>query len=208
MADVVVHGLPPSSYTMTARMACGEKGITHDVSPVQLGTEALAELHPFSKVPILEHGDVRIYETSAICRYIDDEFEGPSLAPSDPKLSALMEQWISVVNCYVYEDWVRQYILQYIFPRGEGGAPDRAAIDAAVPRIDHQLGLLDKDLADRKFLCGDTVSIADIFLTPLLAGIARFDEGKALLGKHPGAARLLGTLVERPAFQASIPREA
>ena len=207
MADVVIHGLPPSSYTMSARMACGEKGITHELEPVQFGSEELAALHPFKKVPILEHGDVRLYETSAICRYVDTVFEGPSLVPADPRRAGVMEQWISVINCYVYDSWVRKYVLQYIFPKGDNGQPDRTVIDATVPEIDRQLGLLERDLGDRKFLGGDSVCIADIFLTPLLAGIARFDEGKALMGKHPGAARLLGTLAERPSFQAVIPRE-
>jgi glutathione S-transferase len=38
-------------------------------------------LHPFNRVPIFEHGDFTVYETSAIISYIDEAFEGPRLTP-------------------------------------------------------------------------------------------------------------------------------
>ena len=136
MTTVTLFGPPQSSYVRTARMTCVEKGIEHQLTPVDLGSDAHRALHPFVKVPVLEHGAVRLYETSAICRYLDEAFGGPSLTPREPQARALMDQWISVVDCYLYRDLIKDYVLQYIFPRGADGRPNRAVIDPA----DHRHG--------------------------------------------------------------------
>src|SRR3954462_7510052 len=59
-------------------------------------------LHPFNRVPILRHGDLTIYETSAIAAYADEAFGGASLTPKDVKARARMNQWIGAVNSYYY----------------------------------------------------------------------------------------------------------
>ena len=56
MADVVIYGPSPSTYVRTARLACAEKGITHVLEPLDLGSEAHAKLHPFRKIPAMRHG--------------------------------------------------------------------------------------------------------------------------------------------------------
>ncbi len=53
---------------------------------------------PFAKVPAFEHDGFRIYETSAIMRYVDEAFDGPALQPADAKGRAIMEQAISVID--------------------------------------------------------------------------------------------------------------
>ena len=40
-------------------------------------------LHPFGRVPALQHDDFVLYETNAIAAYIDDVFPGPKLTPAD-----------------------------------------------------------------------------------------------------------------------------
>lgn len=207
MSTVQIHGIPPSSYTMSARMMCNEKGIEHDFHPVQMKSEAHLALHPFGKVPAMTHGDVTLYETAAIGRYVDDVFEGPALTPTDAVERATMEQWISNVNCYLYPDMVPSYILAYLFPRGEGGTVKRETIEAALPRMDLELKLLAGDLGDRTFLGGDRPNLADCMLGPILAGIGRFEEGKALLGKHGSIGRYVGAIAGRESFQRTIPSE-
>lgn len=92
MADVIVHGVAPSTYTRTVRLACEEKGVSHRLEPVEFGSDRLRSLHPFSKIPILEHGKVRVFETLAITRYVDEAFKGPALQPADARGRAVMDQ--------------------------------------------------------------------------------------------------------------------
>ena len=63
MSDVIVYGFAPSTYVRTARLALEEKGVAHELSPVEFGSDAHLMLHPFARIPAFAHGDVRLYET-------------------------------------------------------------------------------------------------------------------------------------------------
>jgi glutathione S-transferase len=197
---ITIHGPAPSTYVRTARIACLEKGVPHELVPVELAGDAHRALHPWAKVPILEHSGLVLYETSAIVRYVDDRFGGPSLVPGDAAERALMEQWISAYNSYIYADLIRDYALQYIFPRGPDGGPDRAVIDRAVPRMQHDLDIVERGLEGRPHLAG-TFSLADLFLGPCLHTAAAFPEGKAAIGARPNVAALAARLMERESFR-------
>ena len=110
MPDVTIYGPAMSTYVRTARMACAEKGVSHALEEVEFGSDAHRRLHPFAKVPILKHGDFVVYETEAICRYVDRGFAGPPLQPKDTKALARMDQWLSAVNDYVYPAMIEDLI--------------------------------------------------------------------------------------------------
>src|SRR5262245_44044678 len=85
MSDIVVLGFPRSTYVHIVRLVLTHKGIPHtfrDLEP-DMGSPAHLALHPFDRVPILQHGDFTLYETSAIARYVDEAFEGPALQPKE-----------------------------------------------------------------------------------------------------------------------------
>lgn len=205
MSEVIFYGVPQSSYVRTARMTCGEKGVQHKLEPVDFGGEAYRELHPWSKIPSMRHGDLVLYETSAICRYIDEAFDGPALQPSDPAGRAVMEKWISTFNCYVYPNTVRAYALHYVIPRGEDGKPDRTAINEAVPKVKRDFAVLDRAYEGREWLAGDTFSLADIFMAPIVSTVAMFPEGKEVLAGCKNLGRALEAVASRDAYKAALP---
>jgi glutathione S-transferase len=139
--------------------------------------------------------------------YIEEAFDGPSLLPQwGATAHARGEQWISLINCHGYDAMVRRYILQYVFPKGENGQPDRAVIDAAVPDIDAQLAAFDAAYGDRDYLVGTSVSMADLFLAPILYYLPRFPEGEALLAKRPNVRRAQSVMSERESFKVTVPQ--
>jgi len=104
MADPIVYGFPRSTFVNIIRLLLTHKGVPyrfHDLEAVMGKPEHLA-LHPFDRVPILEHGELIVYETSAIAAYVDEACEGPRLTPGDARARARMNQWISAVNSYYY----------------------------------------------------------------------------------------------------------
>lgn len=200
MADVIVHGFAPSSYTRTVRMVCIEKNLTHELVVPDVRDEAYSRVHPFRKVPVIDHGDVRIYETTAIVRYLDEVGTGPSLIPAAPRDRAVMETWLSVLNCYLYPDLVRDIVLAYVFPKGPDGKPDAAKIDAALPRARQELKLLDEQLTGRDWIAGTAPSLADLALAPVIASLTQLPVKDALVGDAPGVLRWLGAIARRPSF--------
>jgi glutathione S-transferase len=99
-------------------MAFAEKGIACALETRPPQSPEILALNPFGKMPTYRCGELTLYETSAIMRLLDDTMPGPALMPADPVERAKAEQWISVLNCYGYQAMVRNYVLQYVFPRG------------------------------------------------------------------------------------------
>jgi glutathione S-transferase len=204
---VTVYGDPRSSYTRTVRMALAEKGVAYTHKPVPPHSPDVDAHNPFGRVPVFCDGPIEFYETRAILSYIDEAFDGPSLLPQwGATAHARGEQWISLINCHGYDAMVRRYILQYIFPKGADGQPDRAVIDAAVPEIAKQLDAFEKAYGGRDYLVGSTVSMADLFLAPILHYLPMFPEGAELLAKRPGIQHAQGVMRDRPSFQSTLPK--
>jgi glutathione S-transferase len=204
-ATLTLIGTPRSTYVRTVRMALAEKGLAYTHDPAAPHTPQVDAISPFGRVPVFKDGETALFETSAIVRYIDEMFEGtPVLAPN-ARLRAQMEQWVSVINFQGYDAMVRRYVLQYVFPKGEGGAPDRKTIDAALPEIEQLLTTLDKTYGKRNFLVGETVTMADLFVAPIVSYLGMFPESKALLAKVPNVSRAHEAIAERESFKATMP---
>ena len=91
-------------------------------------------------------------------------------------------------------------MLQYIFPRGEGGKPDRGTIDGALKDMPAQLAALDKAYGANDWLAGDTLSLADLFVAPILAYVEGMPEGAALLAAAPNVQRAQKSIRQRKSF--------
>ncbi|SCV01480.1 putative glutathione s-transferase transmembrane protein [Cupriavidus necator] len=204
---VTVIGDPRSSYCRTVRMALEEKGVAYTLQPVPPHSPEILEHNPFGRIPALCDGPIAFYETRAILGYIEEAFDGPSLLPQwGATAHARGEQWISVINCHAYDAMVRRYVLQYIFPKGKDGQPDRAVIDAAVPDIAKHLEVLEHAYGSHDYLVGSVMSMADLILAPILAYVGMFPEGAELLAKHPSVQRAQAAIRARPSFAATQPQ--
>ncbi len=208
MTELVILGDPRSIYVRTARMACVEKGVDHRVEPMAPHSDEILAIHPFGRIPAMRHGAVDLFESGAICRYVDGAFDGPPLQPADVTERARMEQWISSFNDYMHPVMIPRFVMQYVFPKGADGQPDRAVIDEAVPDIAKQFAILDKIYGGRNFLVGDTVTLADLFLAPTLFYISVMPEGDSLLAGAPNLKRAHAAMAERQSFTATLPPTA
>ena len=204
--NVVVVGSPISPYIRAVRMALAEKGIAYTLKSAKPHSPDIDAIHPFGRIPAMYDGPLRFYETRAILRYIDEAFDGPSLMPASGVTSrARAEQWYSALDDYGYDAIIKRFVLQYMFPSGEGGQPNRAIIDAALPDIDRVLSTLDAGYGTRDFLVGNGPCIADYLAAPLLYSLSQMPEGPALLAKYPNVQRALAGMQARPSFIAAEP---
>jgi len=205
-ATLVLLGDVRSSYTRTARMALAEKGLAYTMQSCAPHSPEIMAVHPFGRIPALRDGEIGLFETSAIVRYVDECFgPAPSLLPGSIIGRARCEQWVSAVNAYLYDTMVRRYILQYLFPRGADGQPDRGVIDGALKEMPAQLAALDKAYGAGDWLAGGVLSMADLFVAPILAYVERMPEGAALLGAAPNVQRAQAVLRARPSFTTTDP---
>ncbi len=205
MSDVVVYGFPQSTYVRTVRMALEEKGLPYTLEPCGPQSDELQGIHPFGKVPAFRHGDVEMYEALGVAAYIDGVFEGPALQPVDPVARARMLQWISVVNDYVYQDMILSLIIERLIAPMQGREPDEETIQAAMPRMEKEVEVFDAILADSKFLAGDNLSLADLFLARVMFYVGMMPEGEQLLSGRAHLTAWNQTMSERESFIATLP---
>lgn len=205
MADIVIYGPSASTYVRTARLACAEKGIAHELTPVELGSEVHGRLHPFRRIPAMQHGLFVLYETGAIGRYVDRAFPGPALQPKDIQSLARMDQWISAVSDYCYQVLIREIVIQRVLVPMRGGTPDVAMIAAAWPKADHQFAVLDAALAEHPYLAGDALTLADLFLSPMMFYARMQPEAAPLLAKRKHLSAWFDRMAARPSFAATMP---
>ena len=148
MTTIKLLGLRISVYTRIARLTLEEKSVDYQLEEVDVfadtgpPAEYLAH-NPFGTIPCLMHGDLVLYETSAISRYVDETFPGPALQPSTSAQRARMNQVISILDCYTYRPMVWDVYVQRIVVAGGGGQPDESLIASALPTLQNVLQQLD-----------------------------------------------------------------
>lgn len=212
---VTLHGYHYSVYVRIVRMVLAEKAVacTHaEVNPfAEDMPEAYLQLHPFRRVPTLVHDGFVLYETGAITRYIDEAFPGALLQPGPARQRARMAQIIAMIDSYGYVPLVRQVFAQRVFGPRLGRAADEALIRTGLDGAARFLAALE-DLAppgERAGgagpLVGDTLSLADLHLAPMIACFVTAPEGRTLLPDYPGLSAWWAFMQRRPSLGATDP---
>jgi glutathione S-transferase len=205
MPELQIIGAPQSNYVCVVRIACLEKGVPYTLLPAIPHSPEVDAIHPFGKIPAMRHGDVTLSESRAICFYIDHTFDGPPLASRDPVEGARTEEWISLVNTHIDPLLVRQYLVAHLFPGTPDGSPDRAAIEAALPKMEQHFTVLDRAVAKTGHLVGDTFTLADINLLPILYYMAKAPESGPMLRRYPSLSSYVDRHLSRPSAREATP---
>jgi glutathione S-transferase len=162
---MLLYNSPPSGNCYKVRLLFAHLGIpyeTHEVSVVDRSNRAelLGRLNAALRVPTLVLDDGRpLAESSAILWYFG---EGTRFAPDDSYERAQVLQWL----CFEQYD-VEPALAVVRFWLAYSGMPERLSgerRDELTRAGNRALGALDSRLADRTWLVGDAMTIADIAL--------------------------------------------
>jgi glutathione S-transferase len=95
---------------------------------------------------------------------------------------------------------VRQYLAAYFFPRTADGRPNRAAIETALRGMEKHFGVLDRAVTKTGHLVGDSFTLADMNLLPILFFMEKAPESRAMLSRSAN----LKAYAERHMARASL----
>jgi glutathione S-transferase len=171
MSDMTLWGFDGSTYVRTVKMVLAEKGATQfkqvplNVLAGEPKTPEHRERHPFGKVPVLDHEGLRILETTAIARYLNDVLPGKSLIPSTPKDRARMDMIIGLIDSYGYGSLIGGVAAYHLFPDFVGGKND-AMRKGGLENGRKMIELAMKTKGSSPFIAGD-LSLADLYLAPI-----------------------------------------
>jgi glutathione S-transferase len=190
MRNPTLFGAAYSVYSRSARLALAEKGVKYRFEEVDVFASggppaAHLERQPFGKIPAFTHDGLRLYETAAICRYVDEAFDGPALQPATPAGRAVMAQAIGICDSYLYRAGVWDIYVERLRVPARGGTSDEAKIARAIPTVRITLQELTRLSADRPFIAGPALSLADLHAYPMLTLLRLAPEGRDLLMEVP-----------------------
>ncbi|MBB3102183.1 glutathione S-transferase family protein [Azomonas macrocytogenes] len=201
-----LHILGPgfSTFVRSVRLYCEEKllsytyGLEINGQTITLRSPEHLALHPFGKIPVLLHGERRIFETATICRYLDEAFPQSSLQPRNLAQRVEVDQWSAALALYVDDRLIRHYLLLLVSPMQPSRPVDREAVIAAEPLVIQTLELLERQVGIQEFFCGADYSMADAILTPMLDYLQRLPDSAVWLEQRPGLHDYLHRMRLRP----------
>lgn len=203
---VTVYGAPYSTYTRAALIALKEKSVAYTLSEIDIFKPIPPDYfahQPWGKIPTLDHDGFALYETPAILRYVDETFEGPQLQPSSPKARARMMQIIGIIDSYGYGPIVTSLFVQRAAMPMMGNPSDEAAIAEALPKAEKALDAIVALQEKGGFLVGDSFTLADIHLAPVVAYLAQTPEGRAMMERRPALTAWWEKARKQPSVEAT-----
>ncbi|MER8913899.1 glutathione S-transferase family protein [Mesorhizobium sp. M0761] len=203
MAKPVVYGADYSVYVRIVRLVLAEKGIDYDLVPVDVfaaeGTPAwYFEHHPFGRIPAVEHDGFRLFETSAIARYVDEAFDGPALQPKDARTRATMNQIIGMLDAYAYRSMVWDVAVE----RLEKEAPDEALVANGLRQAETVLRVLTALKPPGPWLLGDQLTLVDLHAASIIAYFVKVADGQKLLAAFADIQAWWEGIAKRPSLAA------
>ncbi|WNV03005.1 glutathione S-transferase family protein [Candidatus Methylospira mobilis] len=164
-------------------------------------------INPRGKVPAISDDGYNLYESSAICEYLDERYadSGAGLWPGNLCDRATGRRMESEVGAYIYPP-LRRLVEELLFRRE--GIPDEAAISSAREALASELNLF-AQAAVGDFLLGHEPSLADFALYPMTALLDRLDlrhPQRAFSGLMPEPLKSWSGRVEALSyFQKTVP---
>ncbi len=206
MTEVELHGMDFSVYVRIARLALAEKGVAYRLVPLNPFADdppdPNRELHPFGKMPVFVWNGTRVIETQAIIRFVDEAFPGPSLQPRAAMERARQNQVIGICDNYLYAALVWGVFVEVLRKPVEGGETDQGIVDASLKVTDTAFSAIESLLPEGE---ADTVTLAELYLAPVLDYGLRVEAAAALAGKYPRLCRLWAKMRERSSFTETEP---
>ena len=208
MSNPTLHGPGFSTYVRSVRITLAEKGVAYDLNEINFlegWPDGYENLHPFKKVPVLEHDGITLYETPAILTYIDAAFDGPALLSEKPAECAKSLQTIGIVDSYAYNALITRTFIQRAVVPMLGGTTDESMIEGARGDCERVISVLNGRVTGQDYFGGDSVSLADCHVVPVIHYTGQIPEGQALLSKAPALSAWMERMSSRDSVSSTVP---
>ncbi len=189
---------PTCPYVHRVQILCHEKGIPLNVRHVNLKEKPdwLLEISPRGKVPVLITKEGPLFESQAICEFIEESHVASPMLPTDVFLKAQCRAWMSFVSDELYP---KAYQIQH--------AQDREAAESALSVFREKLDILGDRLANNCFLTGEHFGLVDIVAAPIFmrAEIFKAKGWLDILGMNEHVQEWSNRVLSRPSMKAVLP---
>ncbi|MEO9650359.1 MAG: glutathione S-transferase N-terminal domain-containing protein [Roseobacter sp.] len=121
---------------------------------------AFIQMNPNKRVPTLMDGELILWESNAICRYLADAYGQPNTLKSESiGERAQADMWMEWFQSNVYAHFITVFYQAVRLPPSQRN-PDKKA--TALDALCSSLKIFDAQLAHQRFICGDHLTLGDI----------------------------------------------
>lgn len=193
---------PVSTTSRPVMLLAADANIALEYEVVDLMTGShlqppFSGINPNQQVPVLEDGDFRLTESSAILKYLADK-EGSTAYPKDLRDRARVNERMDWFNTGFYRELGYGVIYPQILPnyKREDAAVQSAHLAWGCERARRWLTILDQHIiGSNAYVCGDRITLADYLGIGMLTlgEVARQD-----YGQWKNVLRWIATMKARP----------
>lgn len=161
MSELKLYSSNSCPFAHRSRLMLYEKGVDFELIEIDLKNKPdwFASVSLYTKVPALEQGDVKIYESAIVNEYIDEVYPTPSMVPVDPGRRALARIWVDYCNTRFTSAFGG--LLRETDPSAR---PEKATKLVEALRYIETSGL--EKLGSNPYWLGDTISVVDVAFWP------------------------------------------
>lgn len=204
MMAITVYGRTDSSNVQAVMWGAAELGLT--VERLDYGnrfggtdTAEYRAMNPNGLVPTLRDGDLVIWESCAILRYLAARYGAGPFWPADPVVRAPVDQWAEWAKHVAAGHFTVPIFWERV--RKTAAERDEVALSAAIARYEADLDILAAQIADQRFVMGNALTLADIIAGHVLY---RWFDMNIPRRPRPVIEAYYARLAERPAYRAHV----
>ena len=190
---LISHKLCP--YVQRAVIALSEKGVAFERIDIDLADKPdwFLAISPLGKTPVLQVGDVAIFESAVILEYLEETQPKP-LHPADPLRRAEHRGWIEFGSA-ILNDIAGFYV-----------AADEATFRAKTVQLEQRFARLESRVAASPWFDGENFSLVDAVFGPVFRYFDVFDDiaDFGILAGKPNLQHWRKALAARPSVRAAV----
>ena len=199
-----LYGHPFSICTRKVLLTLAEKGLQAEFVHVELGkgehkAPEYMQKNPFGVVPYFEDDGIKMYESRAICRYLDAKYPYPRLTPSETLSRAKMEQWISVEQSYL-DSAVGKIFHQKVLHPMKGLPTDGQVLETGKKETHRVFTIMNSELRTRPYFAGEEFTLADVFMMPYYHHLT-FSKEIEIMESYPYLMNWWNRVSKRPSME-------
>ncbi|KAF8394554.1 hypothetical protein HHK36_020765 [Tetracentron sinense] len=210
MACLKVHGSVFSTAVLRVITCLNEKDLEFELVPINMAAkehkkEPFISLNPFGQVPAFEDGDLKLFESRAITKYIAYEYKEKvtQLISMDSKKMAILAQWLEV-EAHQYDPAASKLTFELVIkPLMLGLTSDGAVVEEYEGKLAKVLDVYEARLAESKYLAGDCFSLADLHHLPSINYLMG-TQAKKLFESRPHVSAWCTDILARPAWTKTL----